>query len=86
MSANTRPAVPRPAPDDAPARSSEGGGARESTFGPAPSGPLSAREACGNRVFIALAICMDRECEQPQFRDNPECVRVLNVKRQRAER
>ena len=86
MSATTRPAVPPPAPDDAPARSSDGGGARESTSGPAPSGPLSAREACGNRVFIALAICMDRECERPQFRDNPECVRVLNVKRQRAER
>jgi len=52
----------------------------------APIGPATAREACAGRVFIALAICMDRECEQPQFRDSPECVRVLNVKRQRAER
>ena len=90
--ASTRPAPSSSAADDAPARSSNGGGAREPTPAtraaavPAPSGPLTAREACGNRVFIALAICMDRECEQPQFRDNPECVRILNVKRQRDER
>ena len=90
--ATTRPALPVSVPDDAPARSGNSGGARESTpatrvaDAPAPSGPLTAREACGSRVFIALAICMDRECEQPQFRDNPECVRVLNVKRQRDER
>jgi len=50
------------------------------------SGPASAREACGDRRFIALAVCVDRECERPRFRDTPECVRVLEVKRRRAER
>ncbi len=90
--ASTRPALPVPVADDSVARAGSSGGAREPTpaprvvTAPAPSGPLTAREACGNRVFIALAICMDRECEQPQFRDNPECVRILNVKRQRDER
>jgi len=49
----------------------------------APAGPATAREMCGSRLFIALAICMDRECEQPRFRDHPECVRVLEVKRKR---
>ena len=91
MAANTRSAGSAASADAAVVRSGNGS-ARESApaprvaAAPAPSGPLSAREACGNRVFISLAICMDRECEQPQFRDNPECVRVLNVKRQRAER
>ena len=90
--ATARAAVPLPTADDELARSGNAGASRESApapralAAPAPSGPLTAREACGSRVFIALAICMDRECEQPQFRDNPECVRVLNVKRQRAER
>ena len=52
----------------------------------APSGPTTAREACGDRRFIALAICIDRECERPRFREGAECVRVLEVKRRRAER
>ncbi|HEY9063488.1 MAG TPA: hypothetical protein VIO33_00800 [Burkholderiaceae bacterium] len=47
------------------------------------SGPHSASEACGKRVFIARAICMDRECERPLFRDQPDCKRVLEMKRQR---
>ncbi len=49
----------------------------------APAGPTTAREKCGSRLFIALALCMDRECEQPRFREHPECVQVLDVKRRR---
>ena len=49
----------------------------------APAGPATAREVCGSRLFIALAVCMDRECEQPRYRDNPECVKVLDMKRRR---
>lgn len=52
----------------------------------APTAPASAREACGDRLFIALAVCMDRECEQPRFRDQPECVKVLEMKRRREQR
>jgi len=51
-----------------------------------PVGPRTATEVCGRRVFLALAICMDRECEQPAFRDQPDCKRVLEVKRQRENR
>ena len=29
-----------------------------------------AREACGKRVFIALAVCMDERCEEPRFRND----------------
>ena len=50
------------------------------------TGPSSAREACGGRVFIAHAICMDRECEQPQFRNGAECARILDIKRARENR
>jgi serine/threonine protein kinase len=49
----------------------------------AAAGPATAREKCGRRLFIALALCMDRECEQPRFRDHPECVQVLETKRRR---
>ena len=49
----------------------------------APAEPATAREACGNRSFIALAVCIDRECEQPRYRDHPECQRVLAMKRKR---
>jgi hypothetical protein len=48
-----------------------------------PSGPRTATEVCGRRVFLALAICMDRECERPLFRDQPDCKKVIETKRQR---
>ena len=44
--------------------------------------PASAREACGKRVFIALAVCMDEKCEEPRFRNSRECAVVLQRKRQ----
>ncbi len=49
----------------------------------APTVPATAREKCGSRLFIALALCMDRECEQPRYREHPECVQVLEMKRKR---
>ncbi len=49
-------------------------------------GPASAREACGRRVFIALAVCMDERCEEPRFRNSQECVKILEVKRTRESR
>ncbi len=48
-----------------------------------PTGPSSAREVCGGRVFIALAVCMDRECEQPRFRNTAECIPILEMKHKR---
>ncbi len=52
---------------------------------PLPTGaaPSSAREACGSRVFIAMALCMERECENPRFRDQPECARLMEIRRNR---
>jgi len=49
---------------------------------PAPAaGPATASAACGSR----RGVCMDRECEQPPYRDSAEFIPVLNTKRQRAE-
>ncbi len=39
--------------------------------------PHSAREACDKRAFIALAVCMDRVCEESRFRSTAECVGIL---------
>jgi len=48
--------------------------------------PSSAREACGKRVFIALAVCMDEKCEEARFRSTPECIGILSRKTQRENR
>ncbi|MEO6362286.1 MAG: hypothetical protein ABIO71_03560, partial [Caldimonas sp.] len=50
------------------------------------AGPSSAREACGKRVFIALAVCMDEQCDEPRFRNTQECAVILVRKRQRENR
>ncbi len=74
--ARSRAAAVRKAPNASPKRT-----------GPvAFSGPTTAREACADRRFIAFAVCVDRECERPRFRETAECQRVLEVKRRRAER
>jgi hypothetical protein len=45
--------------------------------------PATAREACGNRSFFALAICMDDRCEEPRYRNSEECQAILAKKRAR---
>jgi cell division septation protein DedD len=41
-----------------------------------PSEPSSPRQACGNRIFIAMAFCMKRQCEKAQYRQHAQCVRM----------
>jgi non-specific serine/threonine protein kinase len=56
---------------------------------PAPAaaaGPASPREACGTRVFIALAMCMDKQCESPQFRSHPQCTQWRAEQKEMRER
>lgn len=36
----------------------------------------SPREACGDRVFIALALCMKRQCNKPELAGHPQCVQM----------
>ncbi|MEP7301506.1 MAG: protein kinase [Caldimonas sp.] len=50
------------------------------------AGPTSAREACGKRVFIALALCMEEKCQEGRFRNSSECVAVNERKRARDNR
>lgn len=38
--------------------------------------PLNPRQACGERVFIAMAICMKQRCGQPEYRGHAECTRM----------
>ena len=52
---------------------------------PTPAGPSGPEEACGSRVFLALALCMERECAKPRFKNHPECVPVREMQqRQRS--
>lgn len=39
--------------------------------------PLNPRQACGQRVFIALAVCMKRYCSRPAYAKHAECARML---------
>jgi len=41
------------------------------------------REACGSRTFLALAYCIDRECEKPAFQQHPECLRLREMRENR---
>ncbi|MBB5205458.1 non-specific serine/threonine protein kinase [Inhella inkyongensis] len=43
------------------------------------------RAACGDRVFIALWRCIERNCEEPRYREHAECV-TLRERRERRER
>ncbi|MGC4059313.1 MAG: serine/threonine-protein kinase [Aquabacterium sp.] len=38
--------------------------------------PLNPRKACGNKVFIWLAICMKRHCGRPEYAGHAECERM----------
>ncbi len=61
------PPEPAPAPEPAPPPPERAAVA---------SGPASPREACGGRIFVALARCLSRECETPRFKNHPECVKL----------
>ena len=54
---------------------------------PAPivqSGPSSPQEACGKRVFLALAMCMSQQCDTAQFTRHPQCVELREQNERRA--
>lgn len=43
--------------------------------------PGSPGEACGSRVLLARAWCIDRQCERPVFRNHAECVKLREMRR-----
>ncbi|MGM9485343.1 serine/threonine protein kinase [Roseateles sp. NT4] len=45
--------------------------------------PRTASEACGGRVLFARAWCIDRQCEKPIYHNDPECVRLRDVRSNR---
>ncbi|HEX6706585.1 MAG TPA: protein kinase [Albitalea sp.] len=46
---------------------------------PATSEPGTPRQACGARVFLALALCMEQQCERPRFKGHPQCRKVVEM-------
>ena len=42
-------------------------------------GPASPRQACGSRVFLALAACMEAQCERQRFKSHPQCDKVREM-------
>jgi serine/threonine protein kinase len=40
----------------------------------------SPSEACGRRVLLARAWCIDRQCERPVFQNHAECVKLREIR------
>ncbi len=49
-----------------------------------PAAPKTASEACGGRVLFARAWCIDRQCEKPIYQNDPECVKLRDIRNSRA--
>ncbi len=45
--------------------------------------PASPSEACGKRVFLARALCLDEQCATPRFHGHAECVALREAREQR---
>ncbi|WP_457389546.1 hypothetical protein [Roseateles sp. P5_E1] len=74
-------AAPEPAASSPAAPSSK---AAPASAAPAPSTePRTANEACGGRVLFARAWCIDRQCEKPIYHNDPECVRLRDIRSNR---
>ncbi len=49
----------------------------------AATGPLNPEEACGRRVLLAKAWCVDRHCEKPEYQNHPVCVKLREIRNSR---
>ncbi|MFT7776808.1 serine/threonine protein kinase [Roseateles sp.] len=54
-----------------------------SAAAPASNEPKTASEACGKRVLFARAWCIDRQCEKPIYQNDPECVKLREIRSSR---
>jgi hypothetical protein len=43
-------------------------------------------EACGRRIFLAMALCKIDKCKEPEFTNHPQCVQLRADEKARAER
>jgi serine/threonine protein kinase len=75
-------AAPEPAASSPAVASSKAGPAPASAAAQ-PTEPRTANEACGGRVLFARAWCIDRQCEKPIYHNDPECVRLRDIRSNR---
>ena len=52
----------------------------------AAAAPRSPKEICGDLNFFAMAMCVSRECQTPQFGSHPQCVEMRRAEEQRQRR
>jgi serine/threonine protein kinase len=79
-------AVPRSPVFAAPEPAASTPAAKPVTAAPASAAaaePRSPSEACGKRVLFALAWCIDRQCERPEFANHAECVKLREIRSNR---
>ncbi len=46
----------------------------------------SPRDACGDRNFLSMAICVNRKCDEPAYRRHPQCVALVQQREDNARR
>jgi hypothetical protein len=80
------PPVAAAAPMAAPAPENHQVGQKPIAQPATPVGPTSPEEACGKRVFIALAMCINEQCEKQQFTNHPQCVKFRQQTKDNQER
>jgi serine/threonine protein kinase len=81
-----RPLVPRSPVFAAPEPAASAPGAAVKTASASAPAAASAgeaaspSEACGKRVLLARAWCIDRQCERPLFQNHAECVKLREIR------
>jgi hypothetical protein len=76
---------PAPVPQEAPVHAP----AAPAPVQPAPAvvaEPASPKEACGKRIFLAMAFCMQSQCDKPQFTNHAQCVQMRQEQKDNQER
>ena len=53
---------------------------------PPAAAPKSPKELCGDLNFVALAMCVSRQCEAPALQSHPQCVEARRYDEQRRRR
>ena len=56
---------------------------RPAAVEPAPAEPRSPAEACAGKMLLLRAWCVDRQCEKPAFQNDPECVKLREIRNSR---
>lgn len=71
---------PRPIPVTRPPQANDN---TPTSAAPGTPGTADPRAACGKKVFLAMALCIDRLCRDPAYGNSRECLKLRDLRDQR---